>query len=79
VENCRLPLLEVNQSVPPLWGLLIFLMPPTACAVGCILPPLRGFHCARLATVLDNSALEKLFHSSFFPNVHTTLTEKSGN
>jgi hypothetical protein len=34
---------RVAADLSPRWGLAGFRFPPTACAVGCILPPLRGW------------------------------------
>ena len=39
-----------SEALSPLRGLVIFQLGPTACAVGCILSPLRGWERARSST-----------------------------
>jgi len=47
---------SVVAALLPLRGSLTFHLQPTAYAVGCILSPLRGFHCISPRFVTHNTA-----------------------
>jgi hypothetical protein len=56
VASVRRRLFDCARVLSPLWGFLLFVVGPTACAVGCILSPLRGSS----APLLGGAALQAL-------------------
>src|SRR5437867_6686256 len=71
VGGCRSYGVCVVTSLSPRWGWFSFQFLPTACAVGCILTPLRGWSVlADFASCPTDSADRWLLVPITWPNVH---------